>query len=146
MPVKHQGFQVLLYSKFIIGKTHRVEDIAKAIGIAPSTFYKYIEGTTTFPPDLIAPLYNATGDADYLTFITNETNKRLASREGTEGLKPIIEEVLDVAAANGDLVKRVQEALDDGNISDREALNILKGISIGHKELDDLKKVLKGKK
>ncbi len=146
MALKHQGFQVLLYSKFLIEKKCPVDKIAQALGISPSTFYNYIEGVSYFPPDLIAPLYNATGDADYLTFITNETDKRLASREGAEGLKSVLEEALDVAASQGDIIRKVQKALADGNISDREAKKILKSITEHYKELEDLRKALEKKK
>ena len=138
MAMKHQGFQSLLYLKFINEKLYRVEDVARKIGTSSSTLYNYIEGISTFPPDLIAPLYNATGDIDFLIFITKDTDKRLTHREATAGEKHVIEETLDVAASAGDLVKKVQLALKDGHISVSEAKRILRTVDKAHKELEEL--------
>lgn len=143
MPTTHQGFQNLLYFNLIYQKRARVEDIARSLGLSASTLYGYIEGKSTFPPDLIAPLYAATGDISYLTFILNDTDMRLIPRERADGKKSILEEVLDVAASHGDIVRKIQEALDnDGEIDERERRRIFRVITANFKELEDLRKCL----
>jgi len=64
----------LLYLFFISEKRCRVDDAALELGISSSTMYEYIRGKRIFPPDLIAPLYRATGERRFLSFFLNASN------------------------------------------------------------------------
>jgi len=62
------GFQALLYYRFIIEKTYRVDDISKAMNIHKDTLYRYVRGENKFPIDQISSLVNATKDLRYLEY------------------------------------------------------------------------------
>ena len=143
MPLKHQGFQSLLYFKFVHEKLFRVEDIAKAMGLSPSTLYNYLEGITTFPPDLIAPLYNATKDEGFLNFVTDDTDKRLVERDAPRHVKPVIEETLDMVGAAGALTEKINKSLVDGDINAAEKQKLLNAAHKVFKELEELVACLK---
>ena len=145
MPLKHQGFQSLLYFKFVHEKLYRVEDVAKAMGLSPSTFYNYIEGISTFPPDLIAPLYNATKDEGFLNFIVDDTDKRLVDRDVAKHVKPIIEETLDMVGAAGALTEKINRAWEDGEVNTAEKQKLLNAAHKVFKELEELVSCLKKK-
>ncbi len=119
--VKHKGFQSLLYYKFITEKAFRVEEVARGLGISPATLYNYIEGRSTFPPDLLAQLFNLTGEREFLNFIVNDTPVRLVERNGAKATRGVLDETLDVSVAVGQLTGHVQKALADGHISELEA-------------------------
>ena len=141
MPMKHKGFSSLLYLKFVHMKQYKVEPIATALGISPSTLYNYIEGEAYFPPDLIGPLYNATNDPDSLNFILNDTDQMLTPRHAkkAEGEKSPEAESLDIAVACGKLIDEVRKAIaDDNHISKREAEKILKACNKLPKEVEDV--------
>ncbi len=141
---KHDGFRSLLYYKFIHSKTHKVDDIARKMGMSVSTLYNYIEGINNFPPDLMAPLYNATQDIDFLNFILNDTDQMTVDRKAAQVKGGLIEETLDVAASTGRLVAEIQKGMADMLLSINEKRNIEKRINSAVKELEDLRKVLKG--
>lgn len=138
MAISHQGFQTTLYYMFITSGKHDANVVADKIGVSRSTFYNYIEGITYCPVDLVAKIYNITGDIDFLTFIIKETDKRLVDREASAGEKFVLEETLDVAAAAGDVVHKVKRALEDGEMTSLEKKQILKAANKAHKELEEL--------
>ena len=143
MPIKHLGFQSLLYFKVIHSKLYRVEDVARKMGESPATLYGYIEGKATFPPDLIGPLYNATRDQDFLNFILNDTDQMLAARQAAREVRSVLEETLDVAAAAGGLSQLVQRAMADGDIDEVEARRVQRSINNVHRELEELARCVK---
>jgi len=143
MGMKYQGFRSLLYLKFIHEKAYSVEAVCSKMGLPPQTFYKYMSGQSTFPPDLIGKLYNATGEPAFLNFILNDTDQMLAPRQRPEAGKSVLEETLEVASATGDLAQKVQKALADGYVDKFEAARIIKSINNVHKELEDLAQKVK---
>lgn len=67
-----QGFASLLYVMFVLEKRYAVKEVAPQLDVSPSTLYDYVRGARVFPPDLIAPLYNATNDRRVLAFFLDE--------------------------------------------------------------------------
>lgn len=142
-PVSHIGFQNLLYRKFVSPGEHDAKKVASAINLNLSTFYNYIEGVTNCPVDIVANIYNATLDTEFLTFILDNTNQRLCPRSASEGEKTILEEALDVAAAIGALVATTHRGLADDDLDAGDKRDIARAIEKGHKELEDLKRCLR---
>lgn len=141
----YDGFRSLLYYKICGSKNHKVDDIARKMGLSVSTLYNYIEGINNFPPDLMAPLYNATHDIDFLNFVLNDTDQMAVDRKTAQVKGGLLEETLDVAASSGKLVAEIQKDLRDKRISVNEKRTIEKQINGAVKELEDLRKVLKDK-
>ena len=142
---KHDGFRSLLYYKFIHSKTHKVDETALKMGISVSTFYNYIEGINNFPVDLVPPLYNATQDIDFLNFTLNNTDQMMTARKPAQVKGGMLEETLDVAASTGKMVAEVQKDMADKLLSVNALKKIEKQINSAVKELEDLRRVLKGK-
>lgn len=138
MPLKHTAFQFFLYEKF--NGQHDITNIVRKMLQNRSTFYNYIEGETYCPVDLVAPLYNATKDRDFLDFIINDTDLKLVPRQEGKGDKTVLEEVLDVGVACGHLTETIQKALKDKVIDRNEKRSIIKTINKAEKELEDLRK------
>ncbi len=109
------GFQSLLYYKFIITKQHRVEPIAKKIDVSVDNLYKIVRGADKptrapgarkryeFPIDKISDLYQATKDLDFLLYFVKPCGyslipifKNPAIRKAFEGLTEVL-----VAATGG---------------------------------------------
>ncbi|MEK6530999.1 MAG: phage regulatory CII family protein [Deltaproteobacteria bacterium] len=143
MPIKHLGYQNLLYRKFVSPGEHDAKRAAQAIGESLSSLYNYIEGISYCPPDIISRLYNATKDTEFLSFIVDDTDQALTERRQRPPGKSVLEEALDVAAAIGGLVHATKGALDDGRISEADRTKILRAIEKGHNELEDLKSVIR---
>jgi len=142
--MKYDGFRSLLYYKFIHSKTHKVDSIAVKMGLSVSTLYNYIEGINNFPPDLVAPLYNATQDIDFLNFILNDTDQMAVERKTAQVKGGLVEETLDVAASSGKLVAEIQKDLKDKRVSVNEKKIIEKKLNEVEKQLEDVRKVLRG--
>ncbi len=143
MPRAHTKYQFFLYDKFIGGQ-HNIIDTSRKTLIPPSTLYNYVEGVSTCPVDLVAPFYNATKDPDFVNFIINDTDLMLAPKQEGKGDKTILEETLDVSVACGNLTRTVQKALKDKTITRNEERLIIKAINEAEKELEDLRKKIKG--
>ncbi len=143
MGVKYNGFQSLLYYKFIIEKLYRVDETAKKMGVPVSTLYHWIEGETTFPPDMIAPLYNATGDSEFIDYFLRETNLRAVPRNGTEKSAGLLEEALDVGVAVGHLSEEIKQALHDGYVCEREKERIERAIESLYTQIEELRLCVK---
>ncbi len=136
--MRYIGFQNLLYRKFISPREHDAKKVAAAIGESLSTLYNYVEGISYCPVDLVARLYKATGDKDFLNFVLDDTDQKLAPREPSKDKKTLEGELLDVAAANGNLMQAAHKALKDGGMSKSEGRDLLRKIGHERKELDDL--------
>jgi hypothetical protein len=138
---KYEGFRSLLYHKFIYLKLYRVDEVADRMGLAPDTFYKYMQGQYSFPVDLVGKLYRATGDIEFLNFILNDTDQMLTPRAGTPIQKDLVSETLDVNAIAGRIAEDVQKFKESGN-SEIEKKKLNNHIDQGHKEIEDLRKVV----
>lgn len=141
--IKHVKFQNLLNDKFIITEQHRARDVARRMNIPESSLYHYIEGASAFPIDLLPLLYNATRDPEFITFATDDTDMMLVSRQEGNGLRSLLSETLDGAAAVGLLVAVIQEALEDNHLSEAERSKINKAVNKAQKELEDIKAKVK---
>jgi len=144
MPYKYNRFQFFLYQIFLQEKRHDAQDVARKLGLPASTLYHWIEGENAFPVDMLAPLYNATHDIDFLNFILNDTDQMMLARKPAEVKGGMLEETLDVAASTGMLVAEVQKALADKRLSVNDKKSIEKQINSAVKELEDVRRVLKG--
>ena len=127
MPYRYNRFQFFLYQIFLQEKRHDAQDVARKLGLPASTLYHWIEGENAFPVDMLAPLYNATHDIDFLNFILNDTDQMMLARKPAEVKGGMLEETLDVAAATGKLVAEIQKDLADKRLSvnEKKALIIL---------------------
>lgn len=142
MASKYTKFKELLKQKLIFSEQYNVRDVARKINISPSSLYHYAEDAQNcpnFPVDLLAPLFNATKDIDFLNFILADTDFMLAPRQQTTEQKSVKDETLEAAAAGGILVKHVCEALRDNILSDEEKKTIAKAIDGAELELEDLR-------
>ena len=144
MPYIYNRFQFFLYQIFLQEKRHDAQDVARKLGLPASTLYHWIEGENAFPVDMLAPLYNATHDIDFLNFILNDTDQMMIARKPAEVKGGMLEETLDVAAATGKLVAEIQKDLADKRLSVNEKKSIEKQINSAVKELEDVRRVLKG--
>ena len=145
MHLKYIRFQNLLYNKFVSPGEHDAKKVCSQMNISLSTFYNYIEGISHFPPDLIAPVYNSTHDIDFLNFILNDTDKKIIDKApAAKQVKTPTDETLDIAAATGTLVAEVKRSLKDGYLSANDKRALEKQINITEKEMEDLRKILKG--
>jgi len=119
-----QEFAELLYLFFISEKGYRVDDAALELGISSSTMYEYIRGKRIFPPDLIAPLYRATGERRFLSFFLDACNIAFhelpCSKEGWSN-KDLLQEAILAQEECLDVLKAIMTSLrDDGRIDLRE--------------------------
>lgn len=137
--LKFVRFQALLYKKLIDPGMYKIGDVARRMGLPTSTLYHYVEGHSTFPVDIIAGLYNATRDIEFLDFIINDTDMMLTKRVASDGGKTVTDETLEVVAANGGLVKQVVAALRDGKLNEEEKRTITNLINATQLELEDLR-------
>jgi len=144
MPYRYNRFQFFLYQIFLQEKRHDAQDVARKLGLPASTLYHWIEGENAFPVDMLAPLYNVTQDYDFLNFILNDTDQMMIARKPAEVKGGMLEETLDVAASTGMLVAEVQKALADKRLSVNDKKSIEKQINSAVKELEDVRRVLKG--
>lgn len=141
MASKHTKFKELLKLKLVFSEEYKLSDIARKMNVPISTLYHYTEEAAPhFPVELIAPLYNATKDIEFLNFILADTDFMLSPRQqqSTEP-KSVKDEALEAAAAGGVLVKQVCEALRNGALSDEEKSLIVKAIDNAELELEDLR-------
>ena len=75
-----RGLQSLLYYKFRIRKSYRVDTVAKnwkPKALSPSTLHKWISGDRPFPVDQLSNLVNATRDLEYLEYYVDQCGYQL---------------------------------------------------------------------
>ncbi|MCL4873822.1 hypothetical protein KJ039_07065 [bacterium] len=143
MPIRHIGFQNLLYRKFISPGEHDAKKVAGAIGESLSTFYNYCEGAHYCPPDLVGRIYNATGDLDFLNFILADTDHLPAPRQGAKEHRGLIGETLDVAASVGRFIADVQAMTADNHLSEMEKGYLCRRIEQVQAQLEEARLALK---
>ena len=66
-----RGFQQILVR---VSTKHPPRELAEELGISAWTFYNYRNGRSTFPADLVAPLYLATGEREIIDFVLTGTD------------------------------------------------------------------------
>lgn len=121
-----QGFASLLYVIFHLEGRHKVERIAPALDVAPSTLYEYCTGRRIFPPDLIAPLYRALGDRRILEFFCNEAEvifHELPECAGDPDLT-LLEQAVHAQERFCEVLRATMRALKDHRISRQELAEI----------------------
>ena len=142
--IAHTGFQSLLYYVFIFEKKYRVDETAKKLGIHVQTLYDYIEGVRYFPPDLIPDLYFATKDYRFLEFFLKPCGLvAVPVKQIAESKKDILNILVSGAKEDGDVVRAVKYALDDGKISTDELREIEKEIDEAIREKELLRKAIR---
>lgn len=98
--VRINRFQNLLYTRFIIEKRYRVDEIAEKIGIHRDTLYRHIRGENQFPVDLIPNLVKATGDDFFLRYLAREAGytifKKCTDKKINETIKTLSEILFNV--------------------------------------------------
>ena len=132
-----QGFQSLLYYVFIVEKTHRVDEVAAAMGIKAGTLYSYIEDKRTFPPDRIAALYRTTRDRRFLALLLDPCDVVFhdAPRCGDTPTREVLTEAIRAQRECVDVLELTHEALGDGRITAEELHNIRTEVSEAHSAL-----------
>jgi len=139
--LSYRGFRFFLYG-LLTKRENDVPDIARRMGIGRTTLYHYAENDSYFPPDLIAPLYNATKDLSILEWIIQDTDYQLTPRQGAISTKPIMQEATDVAIAYGDLIAELKKALADGRITGGEKKKLHKILNNHLKEVEEVRAAL----
>ena len=76
MPKKN-GFQALLYTRFITEKQYRVAAVAEKMGVHKDTLYKWVNGTNPFSIDYLAALVVATEDPTYLEYQARDAGYKI---------------------------------------------------------------------
>ena len=66
------GYQTLLYYKFIASKQHDAASIAQKMGVSVDSVYRWVRGDRSMPIDRIPDLVNATGDLEFLEYLTEK--------------------------------------------------------------------------
>ena len=138
MPNIHKKFNDMLRYKIEQSETLSVKTLVENTGIPGRTWYNWISGDSTFPPDLIPLLYKITGDIDFLNFTLNSTDMMLTPRQVADGGKGLLEETLDASEALGHIVHEVREAMGDKKITPQEKKKILAAANVAHKEIEDI--------
>lgn len=145
MPTEYKGWPSLCYYHLIMSGRHRVDETAEKMAISPSSLYKYCEGEVNFPVDLIPRLYNATHEKEFLDFLVKGTDQIVLPRPGAEANGRSLEiEMLDVAAVVGELAKHITTALEDGRLSEAEAIKAERTLNRLQREAEGVREKLKG--
>lgn len=121
-----QGFASLLYVAFVIEKRYRVDEVAPLLDVSPSTLYDYISGRRIFPPDLIAPLYNATKDRRFLALFLDECGCTFTELPEPEACidETVLAEAIRAQEEFTDVLRATREALRDDRVDRRELAQI----------------------
>ena len=129
------GFQQLLYRKFLLERRWRVEEIAHQLNVGRSTMYAWIDGERTFPVDLVGLLSRVTGDHEFVEFVVRDTGFTLAPLPGAGmDIRHLESEALDVAKQAGRVVEAVQDAIVDGRVDTRDCASIRHAVDSLHRE------------
>ena len=66
------GYQTLLYYKFIASKQHDAASVAQKMQVSLDSLYRWVRGDRSMPIDRIPDLVNATGDLEFLEYLTEK--------------------------------------------------------------------------
>lgn len=146
MPTEYKGWPSLLYYHLITSGKHDVAVVAAAMGISPSSLYKYAEGECNFSPDLIPRLYNATHEKEFLDFLVKGTDQMITPRPRAQATARALElETLDVTATVGELAAHVRRALEDGKLSEIELKQIERALNELQRGAEEVRQRVKSK-
>ena len=100
------GFQRELSRKFVYKGDLIVRLVSKAMGVATSTLYKWIEGERKPDIDRLLPYLKATKDYTYLRYLARECGFQLVPKVNKKMVATLISELARVLASlvdsNGD--------------------------------------------
>ena len=140
MAAQFKGFPALLYYHLIHSGKHRIEEVARKVGVSASALYKHAEGEINFPPDLIPNLYNATGEKDFVDFLVKGTDQMLTPRPGAKSDGRSLElETLDVTSEVGELAAHIRKAIEDGRVSEIEIRQIERTLNALQREVEEVR-------
>ena len=138
-------FTVLTYYKFINKKEYRVDEIAAKMGIAPDTLYRYIRGEKVIPPDRIIDLIKATGDVEFLEFFCEPCGYvPVPIVKGKPAGATIAKDQILLSILNGDALRAIEDAIEDGKVDRAEARRIEKAITRLQAKAAELKEKVLG--
>jgi hypothetical protein len=80
---------------------HPPRQLAAELGVNPWTLYNYRNGRSSFPVDLVAPLYIATGDREIIDFVLAGTDL-VAVPKGKPAKGDVVAEVMRALALMAD--------------------------------------------
>ena len=144
-PSQLSGFPVLMYYKFINKKQYRVDETADKMRIAPDTLYRYIRGENIMPADRIIDLIRATGDVEFLEFFCEPCGYvPVPIVKGKPAGATIAKDQIMLSILNGDALRAIEDAIDDGKIDKLEARRIEKAITRLQAKAAELKEKVLG--
>jgi hypothetical protein len=88
--------QTLLYYKFIASKQHDVASVAQKMAVSVDTLYRYVRGDRPLPVDRIPDLVNATGDTEFLEYLTDKCGFSLVPKIKDKGTFKIFAQLVNV--------------------------------------------------
>jgi hypothetical protein len=141
-PNRSQPLARALYQAFIIEKRHKVEAVAKDIGVSVSTLYAWLENENTFPAWAIEPLLRSTGDLELFGAITGATayGLRLVPSADAEPAAPSVAELaLEAGAEAGDVLREVHGLGRDGTFDASDKARIGREIDEAEAKLGELR-------
>jgi hypothetical protein len=141
-PNRSQPLARTLYQAFIIEKRHKVESVAKDIGVSASTLYAWLENENTFPAWAIEPLLRSTGDLELFGTITGATSYglRLVPSSPAEPATPAATELaLEAGAEVGDVLREVHDLGRDGSYDASDKARIGREIDEAEAKLGELR-------
>ena len=112
--------QIVLGQLFVVEKLAEIRVVAAQIDVAETTFYKYVNGTTPCPAEILKKVYEVTKYAPILRVLTPAGKKMVDAGGVTPDRDTVDGELLDVTAAVGDLIRDWQAAIEDGKVTPRE--------------------------
>lgn len=144
MTVQYRAWPSLLYYHLIHSGKHDLREVAKKMMVNPDSLYKWAEGVNTFPPELAGPLYNATGEIEFLESLMKDTGMMVVPRPMANGAgKPVLNEVIDVVGAVGDMANHFNKAMADGKLDSREISRAEKLLNKVQREVEDVRQRIK---
>jgi hypothetical protein len=142
-PNRSRPISQVLYRAFIIEKRHKVEAVAKDIGVSVSAFYSWLENEATLPSWAVEPLLRSTGDLEMFGAITGATAYGLRLVPAAPTAQPatpsVAEAALAAGAEAGDVLREVVELGRDGSYDATDKAKIATQIEEAEARLIDLR-------
>jgi len=136
---KFSGAQSLFYTLLVTSGRYNLLDVADAVGVELDSFYKYLNGSSYMPIDLVPRLLKILDSADAAElhrFLVPQSSPR---RRHTNSL---LHEAAELSAAIGRVHQSIVSALDDGRLSEPEKRKIRATVNGAREELNDIETVL----
>lgn len=144
--VNTQKLASLLYVIVEIERKATAAEVATVLRISDSTFYKHIEGETTFPPDLARPLMTILDDSRLRDFFTQTGYiqvKKAPEREIESD--DLYGEIVDIDDALTKLKMHIKKSLEDNNFDSKEKQKADKLLDRVEKEVEEVRNICKRK-